>query len=56
MDAVKEQLAYDAEISCYKIDKYEDKAVFVLPASNWINVDGHVLRDIFCLWKIKMFS
>lgn len=56
VDAVKEQLAYDAEISCYKIDKYEDKAVFVLPASNWINVDGHVLRDIFCLWKIKMFS
>lgn len=47
VDAVKEQLAYDAEISCYKIDKYEDKAVFVLPASNWINVDGHVLRDIF---------
>lgn len=47
VDAVNEQLAYDDEISCYKIDRYNDKAVFVLPASNWINVDGHVLRDIF---------
>ncbi|MGN1173956.1 MAG: polysaccharide pyruvyl transferase family protein [Roseburia sp.] len=47
VDAVKEQLAYDEEISCYKIDWYKDKAVFVLPASNWINIDGHVLRDIF---------
>lgn len=47
VDAVKEQLACDEEISCYKIDCYKDKAVFVLPASNWMNLDGHVLRDIF---------
>lgn len=47
VDAVKDQLVYDTEISCYKIASYAEKAVFVLPASNWINVDGHVLRDIF---------
>lgn len=46
-DAVKEQLAYDEEISCYRIKDHEEKAVFVLPASNWVNLDGHVLRDIF---------
>lgn len=46
-DAVKEQLACAEEISCYKISSYEEKAVFVLPSSNWINLDGHVLRDIF---------
>ena len=53
VDAVKEQLACDEEISCYKIDRYKDKAVFVLPASNWINPDGHVLRDIFLPLKNK---
>lgn len=46
-DALKEQLVCKEEISCYRIDSYPEKSVFVLPASNWINTDGHVLRDIF---------
>lgn len=52
-DAVKEQLLYAEEISCYKIGAYEGKAVFVLPASNWINIDGHVLRNIFLPLETK---
>ena len=48
VDAIKQQLNTTDEISCYHImeDGNKDK-VYVLPSSNWINLDGHVLRDIF---------
>jgi hypothetical protein len=48
VDAIECQLNTNDEISCYDIlkDDYKDK-IYVLPASNWINLDGHVLRDIF---------
>lgn len=53
VDAVKEQIAYSDDISCYAIESYKDNALFVLPASNWFNLDGHVLRDIFLPLETK---
>ena len=48
-DAIQNQLDTNLEVDCYKIQEWEDKEkfVFVLPASNWINSDGRVLRRTF---------
>lgn len=48
-DAINVQIRSDSEVSAYRLHKIENTEgkIFVLPASNWINLDGHVLRDIF---------
>lgn len=48
VDAMYQQLDYEREILCTEIDAdNQEDAVYVLPASNWINNDGRVLRQIF---------
>lgn len=48
VDAMYLQLDYEREIVCHDIDlDGGEDAVYVLPASNWINKDGKVLREIF---------
>lgn len=47
-DAIYEQLYFDDEIRWFDIKNYEyDNSVFVFGASNWISLDGHVLKEIF---------
>lgn len=48
VDAMYRQLDFEKEVVCNDIDvdNLED-AVYVFPASNWINHDGKVLRQIF---------
>lgn len=49
VDAVRKQLNTKLDIDCYKIDTYNEKEkyIYVIPASNWINLNGKVLRRTF---------
>lgn len=46
VDAVCKQLAFEDEVGCLGIEPNEKDAIFVLPASNWINKNGKVLQRI----------
>lgn len=46
-DALLSQLNYSDEIDSGNIADYAEEAVFVLPASNWINDNGWVLHKFF---------
>ena len=46
-DAMLSQITFYEEIDCCNIAEYKEKAVFVLPASNWVNSDGWALHKVF---------
>lgn len=49
VDAMRKQVIYDISINFNEIVKYNDtQSVFVIPASNWINLNGNVLKAL-CL-------
>lgn len=47
-DAILQQIKFEKEIMSYTdLETAKESAVYVLPAANWINRDGSVLRRLF---------
>lgn len=47
VDALYDQIQVEKEVWCTEIEPENKEELFILPASNWINVEGKVLQRIF---------